>query len=441
VIATASPRVTSSGRLWRTFVGVAAFVLIVLTGFVSWRIATRERDPLLPDVAHTAQLVARGEYLTRAADCAPCHEAPGGKPFAGGVAFKLPFGTIYSTNITPDRVTGIGTWSDDEFVRALHQGLANDGRHLYPAFPYTSYTAMSRDDAVAIKAYLFSLPAVYAPATPYDLTFPFNQRWTLAVWNLLFLNEHRFHVNPRQSAAQNRGAYLTTAVGHCGECHTPRTLAMSLDTSKAYAGAIQAGWYAYNISSDHASGLGAWTDPQLRQFLSTGHAEDHGLASGPMAEVVENSLRYLVPTDIEAMIAYLRSIPAQPAAPATSTRKLAASDDERGRLLFAQACTGCHLLTGEGRQSPWADLRGDHSARDPAGTNLVQVLAHGTKLQTDQGLMFMRPYTPGYSDDELAAIGNFVIGQIGLRQGSITPEQVRAQRAVATSASSSMLSR
>jgi mono/diheme cytochrome c family protein len=213
---------------------------------------------------------------------------------------------------------------------------------------------------------------------------------------------------------------------------------MSLNTRHAYAGAIEAGWYAYNISSDHASGLGDWTDAQLQQFLFSGHAEDRGLAAGPMAEVVENSLRYLTSEDIEAMVAYLRSIPAQPAA-VTSARRVAASDAVRGRRLFVQACAGCHLLNGEGRQSLWAALRGDHSARDAAGTNVLQVLAHGTQLETGQGLMSMHPYIAGYSDDELAAIGNFVIAQFGLRQGIITPEQVRAQRAAATNASKSTI--
>jgi mono/diheme cytochrome c family protein len=436
---TETPPAKSSGRPRRTGLGIAAFIAIVLIGFVTWRLATRERDPLLPDVTPTAQLTARGEYLTRAADCAACHDAPGGKPFAGGVAFKLPFGTIYSTNITADRDTGIGTWSDDEFVRALHQGIAKDGRHLYPAFPYTSYTAMSRDDAVAIKAYLFSLPAVRAIPNPNELRFPFNQRWTLATWNLLFLDERRFRASPTRSVAQNRGAYLATALGHCGECHTPRTVAKNLNTRHAYGGATEAGWYAYNISSDHASGLGDWTDAQLQQFLSSGHAGGRGLAAGPMAEVVENSLRYLTSEDIKAMVAYLRSIPAQPAAAATSARRVAASDAVRGRRLFVQACAGCHLLNGEGRQSPWAALRGDHSARDAAGTNVLQVLAHGTQLETNQGLMSMHPYIAGYSDDELAAIGNFVIDQFGLRQGTITPEQVRAQRTVATNASESTI--
>jgi mono/diheme cytochrome c family protein len=428
---------TSRSGIFRVGLGVVTLAVLVVVGFIGWRLVTREGDPSLPDVKPTAELVARGEYLARAADCAACHNQPGGKPFAGGVAFTLPFGTLYSTNITADRETGIGRWSDDDFVRALHQGVAKDGRNLYPAFPYTSYTAMTRDDAVAIKAYLFSLPTVHAPDPPNQLPFPFNQRWTLSFWKLVLLDEHRFRPDPTHSELQNRGTYLSTALGHCGECHSPRNILMGMSTSKAYAGTEVSGWYAYNLTSDRASGLGEWTHAQLQRFLSTGYAEDRGPAAGPMAEVVENSTRYLTPEDIQAMVIYLRDIPAQRGKSEVHARVPAAETDRRGGRLFAQACTGCHLLNGEGRQSPWASLHGDHSTRDPSGANVVQVLSHGSQIDTGQGPMFMHSFIGGYSDDELAAIGNFVIGQFGLRQGRITPEQFRAQRASATNDSRS----
>jgi mono/diheme cytochrome c family protein len=406
-------------------------VVVVAVGCVGRRLARQDVDPSVRDVPPTAALVARGAYLTRAADCVACHTQPDGKPFAGGVAFKLPFGTLFSTNITADRETGIGQWSDDDFVRALHQGVAKDGRNLYPAFPYTSYTAMTRDDAVAIRAYLFSLPSVRAPDMPNQLAFPFNQRWTLTLWKLMFLDEHRFRADPALSNAQNRGAYLATALGHCGECHSPRNIMMSMSTRKAFAGAEISGWHAYNLTSDRVAGLGKWTDAQLQQFLSTGHSNDHGPAAGPMAEVVENSTRYLAPEDIQAIVTYLRGIPAQSSGNAIPTTAPLTSTDTRGRRLFMQACTGCHLLNGEGRQSPWAALRGDHSTRESSGTNLVQILTQGSHIETSQGEMFMHSFTGSYSNEELAAIGNFVIGQFGLSQGRITPEQVRAQNASA----------
>jgi mono/diheme cytochrome c family protein len=408
-----------------------ALAVVVAGGFVGWCLATREIDSSVPDVARTSALITQGEYLTRAADCAACHTRPDGKPFAGGVAFSLPFGTLYSTNITADRETGIGQWSDDDFVRALHRGVAKDGRNLYPAFPYTSYTAMTRADAVAIKAYLFSLPVVRAPDTPNQLPFPFNQRWTLTFWKWLFLDEHRFRPDPNRGDSWNRGAYLSTALGHCGECHTPRNILMAMSARKTLAGAEVSGWHAYNLTSNLDNGLGGWTDAQLQQFLSVGHAEGHGPAAGPMAEVVENSTRYLAADDVKAVVTYLRALPAQSSGYKVPTAAPVSSIDERGRLLFVQACTGCHLLDGEGRQSAWAALRGDHSTRESSGANVVQVLIQGSQIQTSQGQMFMHSFIGGYSDDELAAIGNFVIGQFGLRQGAITPGQFRRRHAAA----------
>uniref|UniRef100_UPI0025875DC7 cytochrome c n=1 Tax=Pseudomonas sp. TaxID=306 RepID=UPI0025875DC7 len=165
------------------------------------------------------QLVAKGQYLTRAADCEACHTTPGGKPFTGGLAFQLPFGTLYSPNITPDPATGIGAWSDDEFVSALQKGVGKDGKHYYPAFPYTSYTLMPREDILAIKAYLFSLAPVDQPPKDNDIGFPFNQRWGMALWNLMFAANERFVPDPQQSAEFNRGAYLVQGPGHCGTCH------------------------------------------------------------------------------------------------------------------------------------------------------------------------------------------------------------------------------
>ena len=268
------------------------------------------RDPEIsaPDVKPSPELVARGEYLTRVADCQACHQVKGGEPFAGGRAFQLPFGTLYSTNITPDRETGIGTWTDDDFVRALHRGVRPNGENLYPAFPYTSYTALSREDAVAIKSYLFMLKPVRAPAKKNELLFPFNQRWGLALWNGFFLDDRRFKPDPAVPSEVNRGDYVANALGRCGECHTPRTLAFSL-SDRLYAGARLEGWNAYNITSHKEYGIGAWSDEELRRYLLEGHAPGRGTATGPMGEVVEYSLRHLKADDASALISYLRTVP------------------------------------------------------------------------------------------------------------------------------------
>jgi mono/diheme cytochrome c family protein len=426
---------------WFRIVGVAALTVVAIAGSaISWRLHDREPEISAPDVVPSLELLARGEYLARAADCAACHNAPGGEPFAGGLPFKLPFGTIYSTNITSDRETGIGTWSDDDFVRALHRGVAKDGTHLYPAFPYTSYSGISRDDAVAIKAYIFSLPAVHKAPPPDRLSFPFNQRWTMALWNLAFLNAHRFRGTPGLSAEENRGAYLATVLGHCGECHTPRNIAFAMDSSRQFAGAKVQGWHAYNITPDDASGIGDWSNQQLSDYLKTGHSDGRGSAAGPMGEAVANSLQYLTPTDVAALVSYLRKVKhmsSQPTNPAAVSVIKGAFADEPGpqdqnntlgERIFAGNCAGCHLWNGQGRQTHYAALVGGRTVSDPDGTNLVQVLLGGADLRTVHPGVVMPPFGKGFSDAELAAVSNYVIGRFGGQVGRVSPEKLHRDR-------------
>ena len=379
-----------------------------------------------------AALADTGEYLTRAADCVACHTAQGGTPFAGGRPFALPVGTIYSPNITPDKATGIGAYTDDEWVSAIQRGIGHGGRHLYPVMPYTSYALMSRADALAIKSYLFTLKPVTATAPANRLSFPFNQRWTLAVWNAINAPSPGFQNDPSKSEEWNRGAYLVQALGHCSQCHTPRNWMMGLKSGAAFAGAVQAGWLSYNLTSDRDHGIGAWSDADLAQYLATGTAPGHGPASGPMAEAISNSLRFLKPEDIKAMVAYLRSVPAQPAGPAAVPAKPAPQTaDPLGAHVFTLACAGCHLPDGQGRQSAWAALAGDHSAGDPAGTNALQILAHGSELQTPTGEVFMHSFAGAYTDEELSAVTNYVTAQFGGRTGQVTPEDVKKAKASA----------
>ena len=217
----------------------------------------------VPAQLASADLVKRGEYLTHAADCQACHTAPGGAPFAGGFAFNMPFGTIYSTNITPDRQTGIGNYSDAEFLAAVHRGVRADGQKLYPAMPYASYALMTDADALAIKAYLFTLAPVNAPAKPNRVSWPFDQRPLIGLWNVAFNADQRFRPNTGRSPQWNRGAYLAEAMGHCGECHTPRNLAYGLDNHDKFSGAQTAGRRAYNITGHTNSGSGDWSDDDL----------------------------------------------------------------------------------------------------------------------------------------------------------------------------------
>ncbi|MFT8721761.1 MAG: cytochrome c [Acetobacter malorum] len=371
------------------------------------------------------EIIKRGEYLFRAADCAACHVAPKGGSLTGGRPFVLPFGTVFAVNITPDKQTGIGNYTDAEWLKMLREGVGRGGKHLYPVMPYTAYTLLSDADALAIKAYLFSVAPETAPAPQNRLHFPFNQRWGMVFWNWLNNPNKRFQPDQAQSEQWNRGAYLTEALGHCSQCHTPRTITYGL-SSKAYAGAVQVGWRAYNLTSDKQHGLGAWTDEQLTSYLSTGKASGKGAASGPMAEAVEHGLRYMTSADIAAMVTYLRSLPPiakGPVAQAMPPQADHALSDvaRRGQGLFAQACAGCHLPDGRGRQSEWAALAGAHSVSDPAADNLVQVLRNGTALETGQGRVFMPGFSKAYTEKELAAIASYVLAHFGNTQTDIKP--------------------
>ncbi|HEX2528103.1 MAG TPA: cytochrome c [Geminicoccus sp.] len=387
--------------------------------------------------------VERGEYLARAADCAACHTLASGKPYAGGLPFKLPFGTIYASNITPDKQTGIGDWTDAEFVRAMQHGIDRDGQNLYPAFPYASYALMSTEDLLAIKDYLFSMEPVRKETPPSELSFPYNQRYLMRAWNLLFVPGDRLTPDPERPADWNRGAYLVEAMGHCGECHTPRNLLFAQDSGKKFAGAVTAGWKAYNISSDKETGIGNWTDQQLADYLAQGHAEGRGAASGSMAEVVEYSTQYLTQDDIRAMVAYLRTVPPQDSGDATIVHDnppaVAASSQltpppeqlaspSLGLTVFQGACASCHGWNGEGIQHPHAALVGAQTVNDPEGTNLLQVLIHGSHMRTREGDVFMPAFGKAYTDAELAAVANYVIGHFGAKEARITPADVAAAR-------------
>ena len=281
-----------------TLVGIAIVAGVAALGVVGWMVfqpgpyafatgasvelaAYQGPSPVgVPAELANADAAAKGAYIARMADCAACHTAKGGTPFAGGRAFVLPFGTIYTPNLTPDAETGIGKWTDAEFLNAVHRGIAPDGSHYYPAFPYPSYTLLTDEDALAIKAYLFSLKPVKQANKPNTFAFPYNQRWLMTIWAALFNADHRFRPVAGQSAEWNRGAYLVEAAGHCGECHTPRNLMQALDQRRKFGDGVAQGWNAYDISADKVSGIGDWSVAELTSYLSTGHATGRGVASG-----------------------------------------------------------------------------------------------------------------------------------------------------------------
>jgi mono/diheme cytochrome c family protein len=381
-------------------------------------------------------VVKRGEYLAKAADCLVCHTAHGGQPFAGGLAFPLPFGTIYSTNITPDFETGIGAYTDAQFLDAVRRGVRRDGARLYPAMPYPSYTYMTDADTLAIKAYLFALNPVRAPNRASTLGFPFNQRFMMAVWSALFNANERFRPDTSQSPEWNRGAYLAEALGHCGECHTPRNLAFALNERRKFGGAITGGWHAYNISADRGTGIGAWSDEELISYLSGGHAAGRGSASGPMGEVVDASLSELDPSDIRALAAYLRSVPAvsSPELPRTiagvaapSHRDGGGAANALGKQVFEGACAGCHGWSGISPLSSVADLTGARAVNDPQATNVVQIVLVGEERSGEVAL-HMPAFGGSYSDNEVAAVANYVTARFGSKGSSLDARNVEHLR-------------
>jgi mono/diheme cytochrome c family protein len=390
-------------------------------------------DPTgVPAALKDATQIARGEYLARAADCMVCHTSPDGKPYAGGFAFNLPFGTLYSTNITPDKETGIGNYTDAQFLVAVRRGVRSDGARLYPAMPFTSYAFLTDADALAIKAYLFSLAPVQAPTKTGTLSFPFNQRWLLGIWSWLFSPDQRFQPNPAQSPEWNRGAYVSEALAHCGECHTPRNLAFALNNRKKFSGAVTAGWRAYNITSDPGTGLGAWGE-DVFVYLSKGHAVGHGTAAGPMGEAVDESFSRMAPDDVRAVVTYLRSIPAVassdlPAAratPADSSHKVGpVTVNSRGKEVFEEACASCHDWSGVSAIADFATLTGSRAVNDPSATNVAQIVISGTKRITPPNAVSMPAFGTTYSDAEIAAVANYVTARFGAKGSSIGEHEV-----------------
>jgi mono/diheme cytochrome c family protein len=448
---------STTGRAGRyTLIGVAGILAVVLIGFL-WMVVLaphpmdfaggtqmalteyHAQDPTgVPAELKGASLVERGEYLARAADCAACHTAEGGAPFAGGRAFVLPFGTLYSTNITPDKDTGIGNYSDANFLDAVRKGIGRNHTRLYPAMPFASYTYMTDADAAAIKAYLFSLDSVHTPAPQNTLRFPFDQRQLMGMWALLFNPDRRFEPRSERDAAWNRGAYLVEAMAHCGECHTPRNPLQALNQREKFSGAVQAGWRAYNITSDLKGGIGAWSEVDLAHYLAAGHADGRGTATGPMGEAVDNSLRYLTQGDIAAIVTYLRSVPgiatsdlpepkASPA-PSLHAEGVAANADVRGKAVYAGACAGCHDWTGISPVIPYATLTGVRSVNDPTAINVVQVILSGAHRHTSDNGPAMPAFGSTYSDTEIASLANYVTARFGAQPSAVTAQNIAVLR-------------
>src|SRR6202012_579530 len=301
--------------------------------------------------ADKAALGKQGEYLARAGDCIACHTVRGGKQFAGGLPMATPFGTMFTPNITPDDQYGIGKWSQDDFYRAMHTGRSKDGSLLYPGFPFTSYTKVSRADSDAIYAFLRSVPPVNVPSRPHELKFPFNNRNLLIGWPTLFFREGEYKPDPTKSVEWNRGAYLIEGLGHCGMCHTSINAMGGPVNSAAFAGGLipLQNWYAPSLTSNKEAGLGDWDIKDISDLLKTGVSQ-RGAVFGPMAEVVHNSLQYMNDADIRSMSVYLKSLPQKGAAPQKIQYEVSEAYGEQlfeqGKKVYASQCAVCHAENG-----------------------------------------------------------------------------------------------
>lgn len=418
--------------LRRIAIALLCTLLVALTLVMGWQLAHE------PDSERTAVPVAdpdaqlrRGEYLARAGNCAACHTARGGEPYAGGRAIPTPFGDVYASNLTPDRKTGLGDWSADDFWRALHNGKARDGSFLYPAFPYPNFTKVTREDADALYAYLRSIPAVEQANRKHTLRFPFNQRYLLAYWRALYFTPGEFRPEPGQSAQWNRGAYLVQGLGHCAACHTSRNaLGGSITGGELTGGMIpMQNWLASSLTSAPESGLGAWHASDIEDLLKTG-VSARGAVYGPMAEVVGASLQHLSAQDIGAMAIFLKALPDKAGAIRSSgadTTPETAAILRTGAKLYDRHCADCHKSDGKGQPPAYPPLAGNASMAAGPPTNAIRIVLNGGYPPSTSGNprpYGMPPYSMMLNDEEVAAVVSYIRNSWGNKGSMALPNHV-----------------
>ena len=379
-----------------------------------------------------AALVARGEYLARAGNCMACHTAPGGTPWAGGRAMDTPFGTIYTSNLTPDPTTGLGQWTADDFWKALHEGRARDGRLLYPAFPYTSYTRVTRADADAIWAWLQTLPPVERPNRPHALRFPYDTQAALLAWRALYFKPGVFVADATRSEDWNRGAYLVQGLGHCSACHAPRNALGASSDPGALAGGLMPvqNWYAPSLTSPHEAGVADWAKDDIVALLRDG-VSGNATVAGPMAEVVFGSTQYLSAADLDAMAVYLKSLPVTQSVKAESTGVLDELRRERGAQLYGEHCADCHGERGEGKPGIWPALAGNRAVTMDPPANTVRIVLGGGYAPATRGNprpYGMPPFAAALSDDEVALVVSHIRGSWGNTAAPVSSLDVQRLR-------------
>ncbi|MGI9205151.1 MAG: cytochrome c [Woeseiaceae bacterium] len=421
---------------------VAAVIFLVIT--VATFISASDPVPVVSDeifnpgsTADREAQIEKGKYLALAGNCASCHTTEGGSYMAGGLAFETPFGTIYSTNITPDTETGIGNWTGPQFLDSMRRGVRPNGDHLYPVFPYTAFTKVTDTDIAALYAYFKSIPAARMTVPDNDIAFPFSQRGLMSVWKAMFFDAGVYQSDDLQSDEWNRGAYLVEALAHCSACHSPRNLLGAEDNNRAMAGGVYADrvrtgairpWFAPNLTST-STGLDLWSQEDLSAYLKTGQ-NDFIETFGPMNEVILNSTRHLRNADVHAMTDYLKSLPAHEDPPGSQADSSVLG---MGRTVYNLHCGTCHLPTGLGDVESAPRLAGASlvvQASNPA--SMINVILYGPQHPD--------PPFPGrrrnpmdefqylLTDAEVAAVATYIRSNWGNTGGLVTEQQVAEQR-------------
>ena len=378
--------------------------------------------------------VEQGRYLARAGDCTGCHTTQGGEPFAGGLPIPTPFGVIYSSNITPDADTGIGGWSEQDFYGAMHRGIGDEGKHLYPAFPYPWFTKLSRVDVDAIRAYLGTLTPVRQKNRAPELPWPVSWRASVGAWNALYFHEGELQPDPGKSAAWNRGAYLVEGAGHCGACHTPKNLlGGDRHDAKFQGGDARDHWYAPSLTSDLREGIGGWSAAEIVEYLKTG-SNAKSASAGSMTDVIKNSTQYLSDGDLNAIATFLKDVPAGASKGAAADAAPDAAAQSRGAALYVDNCAACHLADGAGMPGVFPPLRGSAAVQSTGADTVIHVVVAGDKTAETKAKttgLAMPSFAGKMTDQDIADVVNYVRNAWGNVAPVATAGDVAAIRKVA----------
>jgi mono/diheme cytochrome c family protein len=428
-----------SPRMIGSILSLAAIAAAIAGAVIVWRPAIAAVEPPAPNSFDSA-LVKRGRDLAAIGNCNDCHTVRGAKDFAGGLAVPTPFGIIYSSNITPDTETGIGRWSEAAFRRAMQSGVDRDGRHLYPTFPYDHFTNVSDDDNRALYAFVMTRTPVRAPARANQLSFPFNQRAVVAGWKLLYLRHGTYQPDATKTAEWNRGAYLVEGLAHCGACHTPRNALGAERTHASFAGGDVDNWHAYAINSRSPAPV-PWDADALFQYLRHGWHPDHGVARGPMAEVVSN-LSEVPESDVRAIATYMAGVFGAPTpdakrrgddvlAQAKSQQAPPPTSNTGGAALYAAACATCH---GSDRGPPYGgiNLALSSAFSGPDARNAANIVLAGIRPIAGERSPIMPGFADSMSDDQIATLLDHLRTRFGNQPWTNTSDIVRDARRTQT---------